>query len=46
LEHYDKYFQENKTAFLFGDKPVTADFLVAGTYLNYINNANVGFAKE
>ena len=46
MEHYDKYFQENKTDFLFGDKPVTADFLVAGTYLNYINNANVGFAKE
>ena len=26
LEHYDKYFSENKTDFLFGDKPVTADF--------------------
>ena len=25
---------------------MTADFLVAGTYLNYINNENVGFAKE
>ncbi len=25
---------------------MTADFLVAGIYLNYINNPNVGFAKD
>lgn len=46
LEHYDKHFAESKHQFLFGDKPVTADFLVAGTYINFINNPNVGFEKE
>ena len=46
LGHYDEKFKNHAHPFLFGDKPVTADFLVAGTYTNYINNPHVGFAKE
>ena len=46
LGHYDQYFAEKKTDFLFGDKPVTADFLIGGIYVNYITNPNVGYGKE
>ena len=46
LAHYDQHFAENKTDFLFGDKPMTADFLIGGVYVNYITNPNVGYAKD
>ena len=46
LEHYEKVFADKKTAFLFGDKPVVADFLVAGIYVNFILNENIGFGRE
>ena len=46
LAHYDKVFADKKTAFLFGDKPVVADFLIAGIYVNFILNENIGFGRE
>ena len=46
LGHYNDKFENHTHPFLFGDKPATTDFLVGGTYLNYINNPNVGYAKE
>ena len=46
LSKYDKHLAEVNTPFLFGDKPMTADFLIAGLYLNYITNHMVGFGKE
>ena len=46
LEHYEKVFADKKTAFLYGDKPVVADFLVAGIYVNFILNENIGFGRE
>ena len=46
LKHYDELFKNHSHPFLFGDKPVIADFLIAGVYINLINNPHVGYAKE
>ena len=46
MKYYDDHFAANKTDFLFGDQPYTADFLIGGVYVNYITNPNVGYGKE
>ena len=45
LAKYDGRFKDSKDKFLFGDKPVTADFMVGGTYVNFINNPHI-YEKE